>query len=77
MSDSAAVPAAPELRQRARVVRQTGLSAASIHRKVRAGTFPRPVKIGTRTARWVGAEVDQWIADRIAERDAAQEVGHV
>jgi predicted DNA-binding transcriptional regulator AlpA len=31
--------------------------------------FPRPVKIG-KASRFVSAEVDRWIASRIAERDA-------
>lgn len=69
MSDSAVTPAALELRPRIQVVRQTGFSAATIHRKVRAGKFPQPVHIG-RSARWVGSEVDAWVASRIADRDA-------
>jgi predicted DNA-binding transcriptional regulator AlpA len=33
------------------------------------GEFPRPVKIG-RASRFVTAEVDAWIASRMAARDA-------
>ena len=32
--------------------------------------FPRPVKIG-RASRFVSAEVDSWIAERVAARDAS------
>jgi predicted DNA-binding transcriptional regulator AlpA len=30
--------------------------------------FPAPVPVGTRRRAFVRAEVEQWIADRIAER---------
>jgi predicted DNA-binding transcriptional regulator AlpA len=39
-------------------------------RLVKAGRFPKPIKIGKRSV-WVEAEIDKWIAERIAERDAA------
>jgi len=62
---------ARDLRKLRDVIRQTGISGASIYRKVKAGEFPAPVKLGPRASAWVGAEVDTWIAARIAERDAA------
>ena len=38
-----------------------------------AGTFPRPVPLGHKRGSnrfaWLGPEVEQWIADRIKERD--------
>jgi prophage regulatory protein len=44
----------------------------SLHRTrvyglIRQGQFPRPIKIG-RTARWVRAELDQWVAQLAAEQ---------
>lgn len=32
-------------------------------------TFPRPVKIGNKSVRWLRSEVLAWIAARIEERD--------
>lgn len=49
---------------------RTGLSRSEIYRKVAAGDFPAPIKLGERASAWSAAEVDGWIADRIAERDA-------
>jgi prophage regulatory protein len=47
----------------------TGLSRVTIWRYVKENKFPKPVKISpTRTA-WVPSEIDQWVADLIAERD--------
>lgn len=51
------------------VTRRTGKSRSSVYRDVAAGTFPAPVKLGERASAWPAAEVDRWIADRIAARD--------
>lgn len=53
------------------VLGRTGLSNSSLYERVQAGTFPKPVKIGARAVGWVSDEVDQWIDQRIAERDQA------
>lgn len=56
--------------QRLPVVKaRTGLSRSEIYRRVAAGTFCKPIKLGERLTAWNSAEVSQWIADRIAERD--------
>lgn len=36
----------------------------------RTPEFPRQLKIGLRASGWLRSEVDQWIAKRVAERDA-------
>jgi prophage regulatory protein len=51
------------------VTRRTGKSRSSVYRDVAAGTFPAPVKLGERASAWPAAEVDRWIAGRIAARD--------
>ena len=53
---------------------KVALGRTSIYAGIAAGTFPKPVKSGKRSL-WVESEVDQWIADRIAERDMGQNVG--
>lgn len=52
------------------VTRRTALSRSAVYRAIAAGTFPAPVKLGERASAWNAAEVDRWIADRIAVRDA-------
>lgn len=59
---------------RKEVERRVGLSCTSIYAGIAAGTFPKPVKVGKRSL-WVETEIDQWIADRIAERDVGQNMG--
>lgn len=45
------------------VVAVTGLSPATIYRKVRDGEFPAPVRHSARCSRWPAGKVRQWLAD--------------
>ena len=50
---------------------RVGLGKSEIYRRIALGTFPRPLKLGgARASAFDSREIDQWIADRIAERDA-------
>ena len=60
---------APRLGAQPEVSNIVGLSKSEIHRKVKAGTFPAPVRLGRRCTRWNIAEVENWIRDRLGERD--------
>jgi hypothetical protein len=42
-----------------------------IDRLVKAGKFPRPAKIGSNTNAWPEPEIDAYLGDCIAKRDAA------
>lgn len=53
---------------RRQVEEKTGLTKSTIYERVAAGTFPCPVKVGSRSL-WPEHEVDAWIDARIAERD--------
>jgi prophage regulatory protein len=48
---------------------KTGLARTQIYAGIASGTFPKPVKLGKRAVAWLQAEIDAWIADRIAKRD--------
>jgi len=52
------------------VVKRTSISRAELYRRVEAGTFPRPVPLGGARVGFVEAEVDRWMVDRLATRDA-------
>jgi prophage regulatory protein len=45
-------------------------SDTHIWRLIRAGDFPKPVKIGNRN-HLVEAEINQYVADKLAQRDGA------
>jgi prophage regulatory protein len=48
---------------------------AHLDRLVKAGKFPRPIKIGPGRNAYLEAEIDAYINARIAERDAAASTG--
>jgi predicted DNA-binding transcriptional regulator AlpA len=48
------------------------LDDTTIWRKTKSGEFPKHIIVGNRRA-WVESEVDQYIADLIAKRDATAE----
>jgi prophage regulatory protein len=48
----------------------TGIPASSIYRKVAAGQFPAPIKLGESASGWLLSEVEMWLAARREERDA-------
>src|SRR3546814_17314266 len=52
------------------VMARVGLSRSEIYRRIAAGDFPQPVKLGERASAWNADEVERWIADHIATRDA-------
>lgn len=56
------------------VKRRTGLSRSAIYRGIAAGSFPAPIKLSERSSAWSTAEVSEWIAARIAARDAKEAV---
>ncbi len=46
------------------------LSRTTIWRLERQGDFPRRIRIGPNRVAWVETEVEAWINDRLAEREA-------
>lgn len=65
------LPVGNRLLKRADVELKTGLSRSSIYSAVRARSFPEPISIGPNRVAWLEAEIDQWIAARLNERNAA------
>ncbi|WP_417859541.1 helix-turn-helix transcriptional regulator [Xanthomarina gelatinilytica] len=47
----------------------TGLSRSTIYEFMRKGDFPRNVSLGANSTAWISTEIDQWVNDRIAQRD--------
>lgn len=52
-------------------LRQKGIkfTRQHIHRLVRRGLFPRPVKVGIATNAWIESEIDEYLANRVTQRD--------
>ena len=52
------------------VCAKTGIERDTVYRGVKEGWFPKPVKISDRASGWVQSEIDEFIQNRIAERDS-------
>lgn len=46
------------------------LGEAQRYKLIREGHFPKPIKIGLRRNAWIEAEIDEWIRQKIENRDA-------
>lgn len=46
------------------VEQETRLSKATLYRMMKAGTFPKSVKLSTRAVGWLREDVEEWIASR-------------
>ena len=58
------------LLRRTEVERLTGLARSSVYDLIRLGRFPRPVPLTAVARAWRSDEIENWIAERIAARDA-------
>jgi prophage regulatory protein len=56
----------PSLLRLEAVKARTCLSRSTIYAYMREGRFPQPVALTERCVAWIEAEIDSWIADRIA-----------
>ena len=51
----------------AQVREKTGLSRATVYRRIRLGTFPAPLDLSdgdSRSLGWLEDEIEAWVADR-------------
>jgi prophage regulatory protein len=54
--------------RRPQVLACTGISDTTLWRLMRAGTFPRPIKLSSQRVGWFLDEVIEWQAAKAAER---------
>jgi prophage regulatory protein len=77
---AAAVASAKTATFRRRVLRlpdvevMTGLKHSAIYEGVGDGTFPAPIPLGARAVGWIEDEIETWLDQRIAEREARRAV---
>lgn len=45
------------------VMQFTSLSRATVYRRVKDGTFPKPIKIGENRVVWRPEDLESWLAD--------------
>jgi prophage regulatory protein len=62
------------------VLKKVGVSKTQLQTLIEAGEFPGAIKLGGPEARaigWIESEIDAWIDQKIAERDATLAGGAV
>lgn len=45
------------------VLHLTGLGRNTVYRRIREGTFPRQIKIGSNSVAWRQSEISQWMSE--------------
>ena len=70
MDDPMETPKLRFLTFRELALKGVNYTQSHISRLVEAGQFPAPVRLGPRRTVWPEAEVDSWVAERFAERNA-------
>lgn len=63
----------PEVLRWPEVEQRTGLERRTAYRLIALREFPRQIRIGRRIVGWLAVEIDAWISDRMAEREAGNE----
>ncbi|EKO3666877.1 MULTISPECIES: helix-turn-helix transcriptional regulator [Vibrio] len=51
------------------VLDMTGLSRAYMYKLMAEKKFPKSVSLGFRSVAWLESEIQDWILERVAERD--------
>jgi prophage regulatory protein len=44
-----------------RIQSETGLSKSEIYRRIKLGTFPKPLKLGIRVVAWPSGQIEEWV----------------
>jgi len=70
MSTQAATHTENRLIRLKEVMAKTGLSRPYVYALAKAGKFPKSLKLTQKSVAWIESEVNQWIEQRIAEREA-------
>ena len=55
------------------LIKRLSTSKTSIYRMIKAGQFPRPLRLGPRAVRWREDEVMQWVETRKRGGSEAQD----
>lgn len=61
-------PVEHRILRRPEVEAKTGFKRAHIYNLMKAGKFPKAMRLGVRAVGWDSVEIDQWITDRLKER---------
>lgn len=52
------------------VMHITGLARSTVYKYISDGNFPKPISLGERNVAWLESEIQDWILEKIEQRDA-------
>ena len=61
----------PRLIRFAAVMQRVSMGRTAVYGLIKAGKFPRPVKVGAASA-WIDVEITRWIEELAAKRDTSR-----
>ena len=68
MKDQTNTPHSIRLIRRKEVQLRTGLGASSIYALMQKNQFPNPVTLSIRRVAWVESDIEEWILNRITQK---------
>ncbi len=48
-----------------RVKNKTGLGRSTLYNHIKAGLFPKPIKLGLSAVGWLENEIEEWISSQV------------
>ena len=60
----------PRAVQKKEVLTALGISSPTLYRLIKAGLFPKPMKIGSKMSRWLESDVTDYLKKASADRVA-------
>lgn len=54
------------------VMHTTGLARSTVYKYINDGNFPKPLSLGERNVAWLESEIQDWILEKIEQRDAQE-----
>jgi prophage regulatory protein len=51
--------------RRKQVEARVGLSRSTIYEKIKSGSFPSPISLGSKSVGWIDSEIDEWLISQI------------
>ena len=63
---AAQLKSALSILRRRQVEKRVGLTRSPLYARVKAGTFPKPIRLGNgRAVGWIETEIDAWLAEQV------------
>jgi prophage regulatory protein len=60
----------PMILRKKQVLEMVGLSSSTVRNLQSVGAFPKPIHLSLRATGWLTTDIENWLAQRVAERAA-------